>query len=88
MLETPTICHQRHSTDLLQAIKRDVQQFVDQRSLDEYFPNSYTVITLSLAAWGLAQLFVPWELLDLLVSQPAPRHESVRGLPGFLPASL
>ena len=51
----------------MQTIQRDVQDFVDQRSLDEYFPNSYTVITLSLAAWGLAQIFVPWEMLDLLV---------------------
>lgn len=52
----------------LQTLQKDVREFVDQRSLDDYFPNSYTVITLSLVAWGLAQFFVPWEMLALLVA--------------------
>jgi hypothetical protein len=55
----------------VQKLQREVKEFVDQRSLDQYFPNSYTIITLSLVIFGAAQLFVPWQLLDLLVS-PAP----------------
>lgn len=59
---------------MLQAIKQDVEAVI-KNSLNNYFPNSYTVITLSLVTWGLAQFFVPWEMVDLLVHLRTPCHD-------------
>ena len=53
----------------LQTIQRDVQNVV-KNTVDDYNPNAYTVITLSLVFWGVAQVFVPWKVLNLMVSPP------------------
>lgn len=63
----PELSALKNSVPRIKTLRKDVKEFADQRSLDQYFPNSYTVITLSLAAFGLSQLFVPWKLLDLLL---------------------
>ena len=52
-----------------------------KNTVDDYNPNAYTVITLSLVFWGFAQVFVPWKVLNLMVSPPvgAPLSVSLAG---------
>jgi hypothetical protein len=54
----------------MQKVQQDVGKVVkdvSERNIQEYFPNSYFIITASLATLGIAQIFAPDSLLNLLV---------------------